>query len=84
MIEAMSIPAELQDVLVASPDTLSGAVRFKGTRVPVQALLDTLLHNRSIEFFLEGYPGVTREQVEAVLCYEQNQLRKQFGLDLAS
>ena len=80
----MSIPVELQNVLVASPDTLSGAVRFKGTRVPVQALLDTLLRNRSIEFFLEGYPGVTREQVETVLCYEHNQLRKQFGLDLAS
>ncbi|MBX7133521.1 MAG: DUF433 domain-containing protein [Fimbriimonadaceae bacterium] len=80
----MTIPVELQDVLVSSPDTLSGAVRFKGTRVPVQALLDTLLRNRSIEFFLEGYPGVTRQQVEAVLFYEQNQLRKQFGLDLAS
>ena len=36
----MSIPPELQDVLAAQPEIISGAVRFKGTRVPVQALID--------------------------------------------
>ena len=35
----MTIPRELQQVLVCPPDTLRGAVRFKGTRVPVQALV---------------------------------------------
>ena len=33
----MIVPPELESVLVSTPDTLSGAVRFKGTRVPVQA-----------------------------------------------
>ena len=80
----MSIPVELQSVLVSVADTLSGAVRFVGTRVPVQALLDSLLRNHSVDSFLEGFPGVTREQVEAVLRYEQNQLRRQLGLELAS
>lgn len=80
----MTIPTELENVLVSTPDTLSGAVRFVGTRVPVQALLDTLLHNHSIDYFLEGYPGVTREQVEAVVRFEQNKVREIFGLDLAS
>ncbi len=80
----MNIPVELQSVLVSDADTLSGAVRFVGTRVPVQALLDSLLRNHSVDSFLEGFPGVTREQVEAVLRYEQNQLRRQLGLELAS
>lgn len=80
----MTIPKELQGILVSTPDTLSGAVRFVDSRVPVQALLDTLLFNHSIDYFLEGYPGVTREQAEAVLKYEQNKLRKMFGLELAS
>jgi uncharacterized protein (DUF433 family) len=80
----MTIPTELQDILVSDPDTLSGAVRFKGTRVPVQVLLDTLLRDHSIEYFLEGFPGVTREQVEAVIRYEQNALRRELGLELAS
>ncbi|MBI1331719.1 MAG: DUF433 domain-containing protein [Armatimonadetes bacterium] len=80
----MEIPSELQDILTSSPDTLSGAVRFVGTRVPVEALLDALICHHTIEFFLEGYPGVTREQAEAVLKYEQNQLRQILGLKLAS
>lgn len=80
----MNIPVELQSVLASDADTLSGAVRFVGTRVPVQALLDSLLRNHSVDSFLEGFPGVTREQVEAVLRYEQNQLRRQLGLELAS
>ena len=80
----MEIPKELGGILVRDADTLGGAVRFIGTRVPLQCFLDTMLFDRSIENFLEGYPGVTREQAEAVLKYEQNQLRKQFGLDLAS
>ena len=82
--KTIEIPIQLQGVLVSTPDTLSGAVRFVGTRVPVQSLLDTLLFNPSIDNFLEGFPGVTREQVEAVLMYEQNHMRQLFGLDLAS
>lgn len=63
----MSIPKELQDVLVSTPDTLSGSVRFKGTRVPVQILLDTFLVGGTIEDFLDGFPDVTRAQAEAVV-----------------
>lgn len=78
------IPPQLTGILVSSADTLSGAVRFVGTRVPVQALLDTLMCDHSIEFFLEGFPGVTRVQAEAVLRFEQNHVRELFGLELAS
>jgi len=49
----MIIPTELKDILVADPETLSGAVRFKGTRVPVQALIDTLDVGQGIEEFSE-------------------------------
>ena len=80
----MTIPDELKEILVSDPDTLSGAVRFEGTRVPVQALLDTLLRNHTIQYFLEGYPGVTRQQAEAVLKFEQNKVREMFGLERAS
>jgi uncharacterized protein (DUF433 family) len=80
----VAIPAQLEGVLVSTADTLSGAVRFVGTRVPVQALLDTLMCDHSIEYFLEGFPGVTRAQAEAVLRFEQNHVRELFGLELAS
>lgn len=80
----MTIPSELHAVLVATPDTLSGAVRFAGTRVPVQALLDTLTHGLPVSDFLEGFPDVTGEQAWAVVRWEQEQARKTFGLRLAS
>ena len=63
----MKIEGELRTVLVSTPNILSGAVRFSGTRVPVQVLLDSLAHGHAIDYFLEGYPGVSREQVEAVV-----------------
>ena len=82
--KSFEIPIQLQGILISTPDTLCGAVRFVGTRVPVQALLDTLICNHSIDYFLEGFPGVTKEQAEAVVKFEQNHVRQLFGLELAS
>ncbi len=79
----MNIPFELDGVLESSPETLSGAVRFVGTRVPVQCLIDTLDDGEGIERFLRGYPSVSREQAAAFIRWEQEQARKAFGLDLA-
>jgi len=79
----MAIPKELEDVLAAQPEIISGAVRFKGTRVPVQALIDTLDEGDSLEEFLDGWPDVTREQAEAVIHWEQNQARRALGLEIA-
>jgi len=66
---------------VCTPDILSGAVRFAGTRVPVQALLDTLRSGDTLEDFLDGYPGVTLEQAQAVLDWEDAQARRALGLE---
>ncbi|HLK16273.1 MAG TPA: DUF433 domain-containing protein [Fimbriimonadaceae bacterium] len=77
----MNIPTELQDILVANPETLSGAVRFKGTRVPVQALLDTLTRGSPVDDFLDGFPDVSREQALAVVMWEQNHARQTFGIE---
>ena len=40
---------------------------FRGTRVPLQTLLDYLEAMKSIDDFLEGFPSVTRAQVVAFL-----------------
>ncbi len=62
----MTIPEELRDVLDSNPEIISGAIRFKGTRVPLQALLQTLEDGDTLQDFLTGYPGVSIEQAEAV------------------
>lgn len=47
--------------LTVSPDVVSGAPVFKGTRVPVRVLLDHL-EGSGLETFLEDFPSVSREQ----------------------
>lgn len=49
------------------PEVLSGALYFKGTRVPIQSLFDYLVGNLSLEEFLTDFPTVSREAAVAVL-----------------
>lgn len=56
------------------PGKVSGAWVFRGTRVPVSALFENLRDSASIEDFLRWFPGVRREQVEAVLEHERKSL----------
>jgi uncharacterized protein (DUF433 family) len=53
------------------PEKVSGAWLFKGTRVPVKALFENLEAGARLEEFLEWFPGVSREQVEAVLQHAE-------------
>jgi len=57
-----------------SPGKVSGAWVFKGTRVPVKALFENLEGGARMDDFLEWFPGVTREQVEAVLRHAEQSL----------
>nr|BAL60022.1 hypothetical conserved protein [Candidatus Acetothermum autotrophicum] len=57
-----------------APGKVSGAWVFRGTRVPVRALFENLRDGASIEDFLRWFPGVQREQVEAVLNHELESL----------
>jgi uncharacterized protein (DUF433 family) len=54
-------------VVSVSPDVMSGAPVFPGTRVPVQTLLDYLEAGDSINEFLAGFPGVSRQKVISFL-----------------
>ena len=56
------------------PGKVSGAWLFKGTRVPVVALFENLEAEASVADFLEWFPGVTREQVGAVLAHSEQSL----------
>lgn len=57
-----------------SPERVSGAWVFKGTRVPVKALFENIEDGASLEDFLEWFPGVSREQVLAVLTHAEQSL----------
>ena len=59
-----------------SDEIVSGAWVFRGTRVPVRALFENLESGATIDQFLEWFPGVTAEQVAAVLEHAQQSLAK--------
>ena len=46
---------------------VSGALCFKGTRVPVNILTDHLRNGYTLGDFLDGFPSVSREQARAFL-----------------
>lgn len=77
------IPEELKGVLESTPNVLGGSVRFAGTRVLVQSLLDTIICGQSIEDFLSDFPEIPRHQAVAVIRWEQNQVRESLGLSKA-
>jgi uncharacterized protein (DUF433 family) len=49
------------------PQRVSGAWVFRGTRIPVAALFETLEDGSSLADFVELFPGVTPEQARSVL-----------------
>jgi uncharacterized protein (DUF433 family) len=62
MIDWSTCPAVERD-----PAVVSGAWVFRGTRVPVAALFENLEDDASVHQFIEWFPGVSLEQVRAVL-----------------
>jgi uncharacterized protein (DUF433 family) len=56
------------------PGKVSGAWVFKGTRVPVKALFENLEDGARVDDFRDWFPGVTREQVEAVSRHAEQSL----------
>ena len=56
------------------PRPMSGEWVFRGTRVPVSALFENLEDGAQTAQFLEWFPGVTDQQVRAVLDHAAKSL----------
>lgn len=48
--------------ITSDPEILCGETVFRGTRVPVAALLDNIEAGLMLDEFLDNFPTVTREQ----------------------
>ena len=58
-------------VINIDPEILGGTPVFNGTRVPIKNLFDYLEGGHSIDYFLEDFESVSREQVLRVLEVSQ-------------
>jgi uncharacterized protein (DUF433 family) len=62
----MSAEIETQ-IISRSPNIMSGAPVFAGTRVPVQTIIDYVAGGHLLDEFLDDFPTVRREQALELL-----------------
>lgn len=78
----MSALAEIKTaargLVVSNPGILGGEPVFHGTRLPVKALFDYLADGLTLDYFLDTFEGITREQAQAVLRYGYDRISSEF------
>ena len=58
-------------IINIDPEILGGTPVFSGTRVPIKNLFDYLESGESIDYFLDDFESVQREQVIMLLVMSQ-------------
>ena len=66
-------------LVVSDPQTLGGTPVFRGTRLPVSTLFEYLADGLSLNYFLETFSSVTREQAIGVLRYGQHRIEEELA-----
>ena len=64
------------DLFESKPDVVSGALVFKGTRIPVDALFENLASGLSLDEVLVSFPGIGRERAEAAILLAARNLHR--------
>jgi uncharacterized protein (DUF433 family) len=64
---------------VSNPGILGGRPVFAGTRVPAATLFDYLADGLSLDYFLESFPTVRREQAVAVIRCGLERIERELG-----
>jgi len=68
---------ELQQLpITIDPEIVSGAPVFRGTRVPIDALMNNLEAGLNLDEFLDNFPTVSREQALQVLDFYKSTLTR--------
>ena len=65
---------KLEELVWVDPDRMSGQPCFRGSRIPVQMLLDHLASGFSLDEFLETVPSLDREQARQYLLLANEEM----------
>lgn len=68
--------------LVIDPDICHGQLTFKGTRVPVQTILDLMGEGHSMNFLARNYPEVSRTAMREALQMAARAMSAHYGADI--
>jgi len=79
-VDVMTLVIEAYELdqlpITIDPEIVSGAPVFRGTRVPVDALINNLEAGLTLDEFLDNFPTVTREQALQVLEFYKSTLTR--------
>jgi uncharacterized protein (DUF433 family) len=63
--------------ITVDPEILAGKPIIKGTRIPVELILDLLANGWTTEEILENYPQLKKEDIIAALKYAAQVLKEE-------
>lgn len=75
---------ELLKLIEVNPKVMFGKPVIKGTRIPVDIILEKLAYGNSLDEILISYPGITRDAIYACLHYASQQIRNENIYSIAS
>jgi uncharacterized protein (DUF433 family) len=64
------------ELFESNPDVVSGALVFRGTRVPVEAFFENLASGLSLDDVLRNYPSIGRDRAEAAILLAARNLTR--------
>jgi uncharacterized protein (DUF433 family) len=67
--DALRRLVQAERMIVSDPDVMKGTPVYRGTRIPVHAIAGMLAQGATVQEILEGYPALTRENVELAPVY---------------
>lgn len=73
-----------QDYIVSDPSILFGKPVIKGTRIPVQLILEKLGHRESIPDLLLAYPRISEQAIHACLIFAAESLNNEIVVAVAA
>ena len=69
----MTDQALIETHITHNPEILGGKAIIKGTRVPVDLIVDFFQNGASIDEIVEDYPDLTHKDVEAALAFARQE-----------
>jgi uncharacterized protein (DUF433 family) len=73
---------EYKNRITINPEIMLGKPVIKGTRIPVEMIVRKLGEGATMEDLLNGYPNLSKEDVQAALVYAADNLARELTVFL--
>lgn len=73
-----------QSYIEANPEIMYGKPVIKGTRIPVDLLLEKMAEGETVKDLLEAYPNLTNTAIQAVLAFAADSVKNETIYSFAS